>query len=99
MAASHPAVAGNPAVPQPHSSSIHPLLPVVTSYSPTIFCGTAYRAGLRKPMAFFPLAIRKSLTKAMTDAKMGEEADVPSIRNNAGVMSVPFGTVTPVSAV
>jgi hypothetical protein len=48
---------------------------VVTSFRASAL---AYSHGLRKPRGGLPAAISLSLIRLMTDAKMGEEHDVPS---------------------
>jgi hypothetical protein len=48
----------------------------VTSFSAARPAGL-YRKGLRKPRGLFPAAMSSSFSSAMTEAKTGEDADVP----------------------
>jgi hypothetical protein len=48
-------------------------------------------AGLMNPTVLFPAAMRASLTAAMTDAKMGAEADVPPEWTNAPPSAITSG--------
>ena len=67
---SQPAAAGKPLVLQPGFE------PVVTSLS--ALAPVEYRKGLRKPSGLLPAAASWSLRSAMTDAKIGDEHDVPA---------------------
>jgi hypothetical protein len=70
VTASHPGVAGKPVVLQPLDE------PLVTSVNKT--WPRWYSQGLRNPRGGRPSASSASLTRAKTDAQMGEDPDVPT---------------------
>jgi hypothetical protein len=67
---SHPDMVAKPFVLQPV------LWPLVMSFSAD--APVEYRNGLRNPSGLLPAAIRRSLRREMTEAKMGEEQLVPA---------------------
>lgn len=78
---SQPVVAGNPFVPHPGLS------PVVTSLRAD--APVEYKNGLRKPSVGLPAEINRSLSRAITLAKIGLEQLVPST-----VPNVPLTTIS-----